>query len=419
MTVRFLPIIERELRAAARRKGTYRVRWWTTLIAALVTLICFLYVSSRPLPAGVTNPLFAALAGCAFLLCLFAGVFLTSDSLSEEKREGTLGLLFLSNLLGSDIVLGKFSALALNAFFSVLALLPVMGVPLLLGGVNWTEFSRVVLALLNMLFVSLAAGICVSAFGRAQSAVVAITLAVLVLLVGGLPILAEFVPHAPLASARAGIGWSSPLYPFAYAFEQIYVLRPLKFWGTLVASNLVGWLFLALASRTLVHYWQDTGKVGEAPNPGSFSVHRRWGAETRRRELRGQFSLDYVVGLVLGEAPVMRRIVWGSLGAWCLILAWKWGTSNQGTIAYVGTIAFAFLLKMLVAFQASRFFAESRSSGALELLLCTPMQNSDIIRAQWRKLRRLFLWPSIILILLGALSIAFIGGVRRAKTGCW
>ena len=66
---------------------------------------------------GPFRQLFAALAGCAFILCLFAGVFLTSDSLSEEKREGTLGLLFLSSLLGSDIVLGKFSALALNAFF--------------------------------------------------------------------------------------------------------------------------------------------------------------------------------------------------------------------------------------------------------------------------------------------------------------
>src|SRR5437016_3675113 len=137
MTIRFLPIIERELRAASRRESTYRVRWWTTLIATSAALICFIYVSSQPLPAGVTNPLFAALAGCAFLMSLFAGVFLSSDSLSEEKRQGTLGLLFLSNLLGSDIVLGKFGALALNAFFSVLALLPVMGVPLLLGGVNW------------------------------------------------------------------------------------------------------------------------------------------------------------------------------------------------------------------------------------------------------------------------------------------
>src|SRR6185503_12548267 len=238
----FLPIIERELRAASRRKGTYRVRWWTTLIATLVTLICFSYVSSRNLPVGITNPLFSVLAGCAFILCLFSGVFLTSDSLSEEKRAGTLGLLFLSRLRGGDIVMGKFSALALNAFFSVLALLPVMGVPLLLGGLDWTEFSRVILALLNMLFFSLAAGMFVSAFARAQAMVVAITLGMLLLLVCGLPILAV------LLSSVSGLAWTSPFYPFACAFEAIYVRQPLKFWGTLFASHLVGWLFLVLAS---------------------------------------------------------------------------------------------------------------------------------------------------------------------------
>src|SRR6185436_18297320 len=134
--------------------------------------ICLMWVSTKPLPAGVTNPLFAALTGCAFLLSFLAGAFLTSDSLSEEKRGGTLGLLFLSNLKSNDIILGKFSALFLNAFFSVLALLPVIGIPMVLGGLEFFEFSRVVLALLNMLFLSLAAGIWVSAYGGSQAGVV-------------------------------------------------------------------------------------------------------------------------------------------------------------------------------------------------------------------------------------------------------
>lgn len=353
--------------------------------------------------------MFAALAGCAFILCLFAGVFLTSDSLSEEKREGTLGLLFLSNLLGSDIVLGKFSALALNAFFSVLALLPVMGVPLLLGGVDWTEFSRVILALINMLFVSLAAGICVSAFGRAQSTVVAITLGVLSLLVCGLPILAELAPSAPLASVRHCIGWGSPFYPFAYAFEVIFNRQPLKFWGTLFASHILGWLFVVLACRVLPQRWRDTGKVADAPSPRSVSPHGRWGAERKRRELRGQISFDRVGGVLLGEAPVLRWIVWGAVAAWSLTLLMNWGNPNEAILAYGGTKLFAFVLKLLVAFQACRFFSESRSSGLLELLLCTPLQNSDLIRAQWRKLRRLFLWPSMVLILMAVVSNGFVG----------
>jgi hypothetical protein len=49
-------------------------------------------------PAG--NPLFNLLTGYTFALCASAGIFLTADSLSEEKRDGTLGLLFLTDLEG-------------------------------------------------------------------------------------------------------------------------------------------------------------------------------------------------------------------------------------------------------------------------------------------------------------------------------
>ena len=51
--------------------------------------------------------LFTVLNAIAFIFCLLAGVFLTADCLSEEKREGTLGLLFLTSLKGYDVVLGK------------------------------------------------------------------------------------------------------------------------------------------------------------------------------------------------------------------------------------------------------------------------------------------------------------------------
>ena len=106
------------------------------------------------------------LSGYAFILCLLTGVLLTSDCLSQEKRDGTLGLLFLTDLKGYDVVLGKFIATSLNAFYGLLALLPVMALPLLLGGVTGAEFWRTALALVNALFFSLAPGICVSAFSR-------------------------------------------------------------------------------------------------------------------------------------------------------------------------------------------------------------------------------------------------------------
>ncbi len=85
----FLPIVERELRVAARRPATH----WTRFCAALATLAIWLLLvlsapQSVPVPQLSKN-LFVAIALLAFGFCALAGVFLTADSLSIEKREGT------------------------------------------------------------------------------------------------------------------------------------------------------------------------------------------------------------------------------------------------------------------------------------------------------------------------------------------
>src|SRR5207302_1134163 len=149
----FLPIVQRELRVAARRKGTYRIRSWTAVIAMGVSFVSFFFLwLAGGVRGNIGNQLFSNLTSYAFGLCLLAGVFLTADSLSEEKREGTLGLLFLTDLHGYDIVLGKFVARSLNAFYALFALLPLIALPLLMGGVTGAEFWRMTLALVNGLF---------------------------------------------------------------------------------------------------------------------------------------------------------------------------------------------------------------------------------------------------------------------------
>src|SRR5579885_1440650 len=97
-----LPIVERELRVAARRRGTY----WTRLIVALLAILIGVIVMFENLgapPARLGANIFVFLAGFALLNSLFAGRLSTADCLSEEKREGTLGLLFLTDLNGYDV----------------------------------------------------------------------------------------------------------------------------------------------------------------------------------------------------------------------------------------------------------------------------------------------------------------------------
>src|SRR3974390_3432096 len=116
----FLPIVNRELRVAARRHSTYWVRLLLAMAAVLIGF--FLYLANTRTPrAEVAQQIFGGLAFLALIYGLASGRRFTADCLSEEKREGTLGLLFLTDLNGYDVVLGKLTATSVSAFFGLLA----------------------------------------------------------------------------------------------------------------------------------------------------------------------------------------------------------------------------------------------------------------------------------------------------------
>lgn len=106
----FLPVVQRELRLAARQSRTYYIR----MAAALVGFVILAYVglAQQGLGLGGGGLLFLTLTQLAGWVCLGGGVRLTADAISREKRDGTLGFLFLSHLSGLDVVLGKLVAQA-------------------------------------------------------------------------------------------------------------------------------------------------------------------------------------------------------------------------------------------------------------------------------------------------------------------
>src|SRR5437016_3325110 len=107
------PVLERELRRASRIPTT----WFGRFIAALVTSVSgiWLFWVFYRIGMGATGGrhMFTALTWVIFAQCLLSGASRTADCLSEEKREDTIGLLFLTHLKARDIVLGKLFAKAL------------------------------------------------------------------------------------------------------------------------------------------------------------------------------------------------------------------------------------------------------------------------------------------------------------------
>src|SRR4051794_14875418 len=189
----FLPIVDRELRVRARLKSTFRFRIAGALVSVGIVVFLLVTTSAFTNPGAMGKTMFNILSWLIFPWCLFEGARNTADCLSEEKRAGTLGLLFLTDLKGYDVVLGKFMATSLNSFYGLLAIFPPLALPILVGGVTGGEFWRLVLTLANTLFFSLCTGMFVSSISREERAAWGTTLAIL-LLITLAPIAFRFLP---------------------------------------------------------------------------------------------------------------------------------------------------------------------------------------------------------------------------------
>jgi hypothetical protein len=68
--------------------------------------------------------------------------------------------------------LGKLAVTSLSSVFVVVAVLPVLAFPVLLGGVTGVDYWKTILVLLNTLLLSLSVGVLVSAFSSNERAAV-------------------------------------------------------------------------------------------------------------------------------------------------------------------------------------------------------------------------------------------------------
>ncbi|HKS37229.1 MAG TPA: ABC transporter permease subunit [Verrucomicrobiae bacterium] len=392
----FLPIVDRELRSMARRRSTY----WTRIVFALIAIAGAFVVMSlagvfQARTTGVGGSLFRFLAVMAFLFCALAGVFITSDCLSEEKREGTLGFLFLTDLRGYDVVLGKLMATSLNAFYGLLTIFPVLAITLTMGGVTHGEFWRMTLVFINTLFFSLAAGIFISSISRHDQRAMAGTFSVILLMAGALP-LAQFVLTKLGVLPPHTLSLSSPLTAWQLAFDAGYRMSGKGFWNCLLITHAMAWVFLALASFLLPRIWQETPVIGWTRTNSTLLSDR----DVARRAARRARFLD--VNPVFWLTSRTSR-TGSTVGLTCVLVAFGWlmNRVNQG-VGTIGVSLLSLFLPLLVAvpigLHACRFFAEARRNGGLELLLSTPLTVKEILRGQWLTLRRKYLAPLIAVL---------------------
>jgi ABC-type transport system involved in cytochrome c biogenesis permease component len=400
-----LPIVERELRVASRRPSLYRMRGLAALVA--VGLCAWtIGLSSQRSAHEVGLVTFGVLSVMAFVYALVAGVQSSCDCLSEEKREGTLGLLFLTDLKAHDIVFGKLAANSVNTFYGLLAVLPVLAIPLLLGGVTAIEFWRVALVTLNLLFLFVSLGMFASALCRKEQKALALSAVIALFLVGGIPLVIAIKEFNSNSQHDAWFA-AGPAAACATAFAQVYgPVTKTVFWSSVIITHIYGWLFLMaaclLVPRALVERNANAAKTTD-----------RWLGYTSARKLAVRRALlDLNPFLWRCSRPENKNfLVWLALAA--LVGGWIWFAHmvradlfiDDGTdVAFLFSLSF--LLKFWIALEACQAFAEDRRSGGFELLLSTPLPEKAFIRGQDRALLRQFGGPVAVVFLGNLLMLS-------------
>lgn len=391
----FLPIVERELRVASRRPVTY----WGRLVAAaggagLAAWILIVF-SNAGAPNGAL--LFRSLAILVFVYAAIGAMLVTSDSLSRERRERTLGLLFLTDLTGYDIVAGKLAATTVNLLHTMLALMPVLAIALLLGAVTNGEVFRVGLVALNLLFFFSSVGLAASALCRQANSSMALAVLFSAILAAAWPVAAQFTIFAHPSLHAAFV--SSPAWGCFLALDAFYNGNSHSdFWLNAAITQFYSWMFFVFACWLVPRSWQDVSQGRMVSRP-------RTGNTSRRDQLRGKLLEENPFLWRASRPEIKRTLVWLALLAAAAI--WMWmdrfrfnPLDDVFILILTGTV-----LKIWLAAEASWTVAEDRRQGALELLLTTPLAAEEIVGGQRSALWRQFAGPVIALLAANALSL--------------
>jgi hypothetical protein len=400
--MRFFPVVERELRVLARTGRLYWSRFFAAQIASgLVAWFWFTFVGGSTVNAG--QQIFAALSVVTFGYCLIVGIFLTSDSISEEKRDGTLGLLFLTDLTGIDVAFGKLASNSLQAIYNLVAIFPVMTIPLLLGGLTGKEIFRMSLTLVGTLLFSLTVGLLVSTWSKHDRKAQAGTFSILLGITGGVPLLYLFLKQQYHLRIPEYVCAISPGYTIAFTFDSGWSKNPQAFWFSLGAVIFLSLLAFLLSAVLIRRVWQD--RPEGATRGGFRAAFRRWrrgSIEVRGRHRETLLRSNPYYWLSARDRLKPYYVLW-FLGGCALFWLVLWSYNRRDMLEQEAFLVTALLiqtaLKVWLASEAGRQFFDDRKNNALELTLSTPLPVREILEGEFLALFRQF-GPAVAIVLI-------------------
>lgn len=424
------PVVLRELREGARRPVNRRLRFWS---AAIGLLLLGLMTVDR---SGVSNGIFLLVGLHTFLIGMIFLIVpaLTADCIAREKRDGTLGLLFLTPLSANGIVAGKLLVQALRAFTLWLAVLPLLSIPFLSGGITWFDALSAASLELCTAIICLGAGLLVSSFARERNSAFLFAYVLALILIILFAQIFQLILISSWRGFRLG-DWNNWLL----GRESISIfLGPIRgrtwglwsslatistllarIWKWLCASSpaiaiLILFLTNIFASARIKRSWQDKppSRLRESLfNPSPRSVTSRAGNAGGRNFavpslatplFRRRFRRRMQRYLERNPIAWLQQYSWKArVSKWCLCLVFLaiacMGASASETTRELMTAALLITLAGFYTFVGVSGFLEEKRSGALELLLVTPITASKLIFGRTWGLWKQFLPAGLVL----------------------
>ncbi len=361
-------VILREMRAEARRPFTY---WMRVVLGAILLAVATVVMFGE---IGTGSTIFGGLNLLLFISIWVIIPLLTADSISRERREGTLGLLFLTPLKASAIVIAKGFVHTLRGGSFLLTALPAITIPFLLGGVGWEDLTRAAALDFAAVLTALAVGLLVSSvsvrWSRTLVAAECFSFAAAMMFVSSHEVIAESrngsIEQQWCLATGAGGEWLTSRSASQFNSAATMLLIAIAFFL---------FTFMFAGARIRKSWHEEPPTPRQAWFFRTFCTPRFWSRFFNRRMSR---ALDRnPIGWLQQYSWSARMTKWG----WCMAMV-LFGCFMP--VLGDWEVAPVFVMIAAIAFTAAGSFARERQNGAMELLLVTPLSVAQIIYGRMR-----------------------------------
>ena len=373
--MKLLTIFVRELRVLCRKRGTYGMR----IALAIPVLMTGMLFSAVP-----GNFILTAQATVCQILFAFGAAFATSDAINSERKEGTLGLLLLTPLRSYQVLLGKLLTRISQFLLCLWAVVPILALPLLAGGVDPDDVAKLIVGILADCLLGMTIGLCASVISKSFVASACLSFASLLGLYIVPPVVAgivyglgynmNFYWWGPIVATF--FAWGIPIGFGSLSFN-LAIIVGLSLCFVLISNLLfsLAWNLEKNGGRSIAYKKDSSRKaaavrstIGDMENPPQI-LHSRY-----------------------HRGGIFYRIGTGMLLLLCLLLFisvfHELLSGKRSDIHVGGLLMFFYLAGLLLvsiaylraSLDAPALIYEDRKTGMLELLLIAPLSRMATLR---------------------------------------